>query len=606
VRLSWRNGLDTQLLALGDRLFAGEGSGCVPLWRSVVRYVVVSTLIATIIIVRRLDAVTNPQFYGEDGFIFFHDDVVFGASAIGRTYMGFPYLALRLIGMVGGMVPFAEAPRVYTTAAILITALSVASFSLPAFDHVVRSNWLRILWCIVVACLPFDDGRPVRQLNWILSSPQCLGWWLAIWLSLLSVIRLPRRWGGTALVASGGIVAIFTTPIAVVNAPLWLLRAWYGIRRSRRRDAVYGIVLVAALVMLLGTYPALGMQPPGLQFPILSYPLTYVWFLSDLIAYRTTALVVPPGVVEALVLAGRAAIATVALGVLALLLALAAAGRWRSLPVLAATLYTYFGAWVLSTLGRLGLVYLPVQVFHVRYALLPSAMLGLAFVAALDGLPAGRVRSLCGAALAMLLVWAWSPRFILPPFDDQEWPRWAAALDRKIARKSRAPLTIPINPAWTPIVFDPLDHLVDAGVPSTTILTGLGTHGTFRQQFVSSCDGLMAVEVSLAAPRSEEGSVLLSLLDATGQVLATDEVLRADLPLGSARRGLVFDPVPNSRGKVYTLAIQAVKNRPEATIYVLGTPGDPYPHGRASIGKGVVEGDASFGYECSRPPPPGG
>jgi len=90
-------------------------------------------------------------------------------------------------------VPFAAAPRVYTTATIAITALGLASFALPGFRHLVRSDALRMLWCVGAASLPLEERIPPVQWGGRLSNPANLGWWLAIWLSLLSFMRLPRQ-----------------------------------------------------------------------------------------------------------------------------------------------------------------------------------------------------------------------------------------------------------------------------------------------------------------------------------------------------------------------------------------------------------------------------
>jgi hypothetical protein len=52
-----------RLLGLADRLFGNDQVGSEPPRRWWVRYLVVSALAATIIFVRRIDSVTNPQFF---------------------------------------------------------------------------------------------------------------------------------------------------------------------------------------------------------------------------------------------------------------------------------------------------------------------------------------------------------------------------------------------------------------------------------------------------------------------------------------------------------------------------------------------------------------
>src|SRR4029453_5150214 len=118
-------GLERRLLAWADRLLgddAAAATGARP--RGGGRYLGVTALLAAIIIVRRPDAVTMPQFWAEDGYVFFAENLRLGfLHSLAKLYSGFPYLTHRLIAFAGGRVPFALAPRIYTTSAIGLTAL---------------------------------------------------------------------------------------------------------------------------------------------------------------------------------------------------------------------------------------------------------------------------------------------------------------------------------------------------------------------------------------------------------------------------------------------------------------------------------------------------
>jgi hypothetical protein len=163
-------------LALADRLFGGTEPIPGPSRHWLLRYLGVTALLAAIIVVRRPDAVTNPQFWAEDGYVFFYENLTLGfPHALAKLYFGFPYLAHRLIAFAGGLVPFALAPRVYTTSAIAITALGLATFALPAFRHLVRSDGLRVLFGVVAVSAPFDQD--------VLSNPTIFGWSRSRWFS---------------------------------------------------------------------------------------------------------------------------------------------------------------------------------------------------------------------------------------------------------------------------------------------------------------------------------------------------------------------------------------------------------------------------------------
>jgi hypothetical protein len=547
--------------------------------------------------------VTRPQFFGEDGFLYFHDGIVLGARAIVRSYAGFPHLGQRLIGFLGSLVPFSDAPRVYTTVSMAITALGVASFSLPGFEHVVRRRALRSLWCVAAVSLPLEEGVVPRPFTGLLASPSNLGWWLAVWLSLLSLVRLPRSPVRVTLLSLAGALAVWSTPLAAVNLPFWLLRVWMGVRQSRPRESAFALALVAALGLLVAGYGVLGAR--GAVGPIptpFADPLAYVAFVLGVAAHRATALVVPATVSAWAGATGAATIDCVAVLIFGALVAGCAGGRWRALPLLAAVLWLDLGSWFFSVAGRQLWGYGPVAEFPARYGVLPGAMLVLAAVIVIDCLPSMAVRIVAASAVAGLLAWSWAPRFVLPPFVDEQWPYWAGMLEQKLATGSPAQLAIPMNPSYTPLVFDRIEFPSQTDVPPETILAGLGSGGSFRQEFVARCDRLTLIEMRLGkGGASTQGALRWFLIDAGGNILVEQDIPRAKLPADRSWQLFSFDPVAGSNGKTFTILLRAIDNAVESPLYVLGARNDPYPEGRAFSGATPVDGDASFRYACARP-----
>src|SRR5262249_7467223 len=85
-------------LALGDRLFGGTEPGPGPSRRWLLRYLGVAALLASIIVARRPDAVTNPQFWAEDSVIYFWENLRLGFwGALANFYNDYPMLVQRLI-----------------------------------------------------------------------------------------------------------------------------------------------------------------------------------------------------------------------------------------------------------------------------------------------------------------------------------------------------------------------------------------------------------------------------------------------------------------------------------------------------------------------------
>ena len=587
------------LLWLADRLFGGDEPRPAAAGRWLLRYLGVATLLAGIIVIRRPDAVTNPQFWAEDGYIFFYENLALGfPRALAKMYFGFPYLAHRLIAFAGGLVPFADAPRVYATGAIAITALGLATFALPGFRHLVRSDALRVLFGVAVVSAPSHQGDLATLTN--------VGWFIAIWVSLLSLMPLPRRPWAVALVALVGSAAVLATPLAALNAPLWVLRGWRGIRRRDWRDIVFAAALLTTFGFGLAVTRGLGSEKlPGAlgTYPFATHPLPYIRRYLNLTTAHAAAFMVPRSVVAAVAAAGRGAVAGTAAVVGIGLVAAVWAGRWRSLPMLLAAMALFAGAFVVLFVGRPKYLYLPSwRNLPLRYTVYPSAMFSLAVLAVVDALPR-RTRYAVGVTLLALVGWTWSASFVVSPFVDHDWPRYAGLLEAKIAAKSHEPLHIPMNPPWTPLDLDMIDWFPRDEIPSSDILGGLGLHGTFQQSFVSRCDRLARIEMHLGAMAgSGKGDVAFSLLgEPSGTVVESSTVARTDMPLeGTTWQSFAFPPLEQSAGKRYTIKLRAENNDPDASVWILGARGDPYPDGVAMEGTKVLDADASFRYGCAR------
>ena len=70
-----------------DRLFGPDDADARPDGRWLGRYLGLTILLAVIVVVRRPDAVTNPQFWAEDSTIYFwqHLTLGFSGSGLGRA-----------------------------------------------------------------------------------------------------------------------------------------------------------------------------------------------------------------------------------------------------------------------------------------------------------------------------------------------------------------------------------------------------------------------------------------------------------------------------------------------------------------------------------------
>jgi len=435
----------------------------------------------------------------------------------------------------------------------------------------------------------------------VLSNPANLGWWIGIWLALLSLMRLPRQSGRVALLAFGGALAVLSTPVASVGAPLWLLRAWRAARRRDFSELAFVVTLVAALVFCFLVTRSLGANVMGkTQLSFFDSPRGYLERYGALAADRVPALLLAPRALAVVRTAGSGAVAGMAIAVWAALLAFSLPARGRTLPGLVATLYLFLASLLLSTLGRLIWAVLPLSSFPARYTILPGAMLVLALTIAVDGVPRGALRTAAVLGVAALLVWSWTPRFVTSPFADRHWPQYAALLDQKLRAGSTSPLTIPINPPWSPIEFDTRPLEPAQAVPATQPVAVLAGDTTFRQTFVSTCDGLDGIVLRLAAETpSSRGTLELRLVDEQRQqTVASVAVPRGQL-LEDAPQPFFFTPVAGSAGVRYSIVLRATELDPAAPVSVLGAAHDPYPDGQAIFPGAPSDLDASFAYSCA-------
>jgi hypothetical protein len=458
-----------------------------------------------------------------------------------------------------------------------------------------------VLFGIAAVSAPFDQE--------VLSNPTNVGWFIAVWLSLVSVMRLPRQSWKVVLLGLLGCAAVFATPLATINVPLWLLRAWRGVRRSDRAEVGFAIILLTAVVLVLqltgslGSRPRLGHGTEG--YAVLQAPGTYLQKYACVVSYQATRLVLAPWMLDRVDAAGHGAVAAVAGFVPLVLIAVCAAARFRSLVGLLLAIVLFAMSFMVLLLGRPQYyAYASCDHFVYRYAIYPAAMFGIALVAAFDGLPRGRLRTVAALGVLTLLASAWHGQFFVKPFIDQHWAAWTTRLERKLATRSLAPLSIPMNPPWVTLEFDAANRLPEVDVPAETIVGSLGIHGMFRQSFVSRCDPLMTVEMRLGAFKpSNRGGLTFSLMqDSSGALVASTTTPRSEMDLDGSWQLFEFDPIEGSAGQRYTIVLRAVDNDLDASLLILGSQKDWYPEGEAFFAGQWLPGDASFRYGCQERP----
>ncbi len=457
-----------QLIRCGDLLCGAAQPRASIDRRWLLRYLALAGVLVLVIGARRPDAIFRAQI-GGDGKVYFYPQLTVGFwSAFCSFYGGFPFLAQRLIAVVGGLVPTAAVALVYAATAIVVTALIMATFSLPTFRHLVRNDALRVAVCVGTICIPASEALAVMGQ---------LGYFFAVWLVFLSVMQTPRSPAGCVVWCVAAVLAVLSAPQAPIAAPLCLLRAISALRRRDSRDLGFAASQLGAQCAMLGVGALLmagflggGSELPG-ALPIFSeWQPEYRWAMLPTLGWLMASVVdmsiLSEGVFQWLENHGTLAVLAPAM-LLAILVALVFRTLWqRGRVTVCLAVYVLIASLALVLIGRPIIVLLvygtipnlrpsTLVALGSRHRHVPEVALLLLAAGIIDG--ARQVGSRVAASVVACtgLLIAWAPHFRVPPPPDCHWPLWAARLDRKLTTGSRERLVIPsCSPPFFDIVVD--------------------------------------------------------------------------------------------------------------------------------------------------------
>jgi hypothetical protein len=451
------------LIRLTDLLFTDPtpSERCDRRW--VARYLGLVSVLALVVFARRPDSILRPQFWAEDGTVFFYEQLTLGFwAALCRPYGGFPFLVQRLVAAFAAFLPTVAIPLAYNASAIAVTASTMATFALPRFRHLVQRDSVRVAFCVATVCIPAGQE--------LLATPTTVGYFLAIWLVFLSVMPAPRTVAATTAWCLGGALAVLSTPAGPLIAPLVGLRLVRGVIRGERRDLAFAVTQTAALAVVIGVVGTLG-GDTRLSTGLAAFEAPSDHLRSALgalgwaMASCVDAFFVPTAIFQRLEMRG-----TLPVVAPAMVAGLSVALAFRELSPRARVtvclgFYLFASSLYLILVGRHIIVLVIqgavpslkvglMQVLSTRHRSLPNIALLLVAAGIVDGATGAPTRVAAAAMIWAGLLFAWTPEFRVPPFPDLQWPVWAARLDDKLASGSRAPLVIPSHPTFFDIVID--------------------------------------------------------------------------------------------------------------------------------------------------------
>jgi hypothetical protein len=225
---SWHDSIDRLLLSVSAR------------WLQVIAFV----LGCAVVISRRPDAILKPQFWAEDGLIWYVDAYTIGLRSLLRPDVGYLQTLPRVVALAAQPLPLLWAPAAFSIAAIAIQVLPAVILLSRRFMRLSLSG--RALMALLYLVLPNS-----WEVHANLTNAQCHLALLACAVTLAEPSRtLAWRVFDVVVLAFAGLTGPFClalTPIAVA--------VWYWRRDRQRLVAVVtlGVGMVVQIMVLIST-----------------------------------------------------------------------------------------------------------------------------------------------------------------------------------------------------------------------------------------------------------------------------------------------------------------------------------------------------------------
>jgi hypothetical protein len=208
-------------------------------------------MIFVLLLLRRPDCIMHPQFWAEDGNLFFRSQLLFGFKAsVLVPYAGYLCVVQHTIAAAVSVFPVYYTPMVYAVAGSVVDAVCCSLFILPIFRNIIRSDWLRATVCILTAVIPVAVELVGTLVN--------IQWYVLLAGTLLlfraaPAIPNPQKDRVAARATGWGLVGLLiglTNPVLIVGIPFCL----WNLVRSRRADRWYEVGVLLGLAIQLSIF----------------------------------------------------------------------------------------------------------------------------------------------------------------------------------------------------------------------------------------------------------------------------------------------------------------------------------------------------------------
>lgn len=203
----------------------------------------VPVLLAPLVVLylRTPDAFQHPDFWAEDGAIFFRQWQEVGFASILEPYNGYLHLAPRLIAALAGAAPLDQTPRLYFLASVAAALWAAGTIYLhsPAPAGSGRRLWPPLF------LLPFLALSATE----VLSTPTNLQWILATGLAVALLGGDPDGGGRSRLVQANTLIFVLVAGLSGPFAMFALAAAVAAALLTRQRPGRARLVLFAAVAV---------------------------------------------------------------------------------------------------------------------------------------------------------------------------------------------------------------------------------------------------------------------------------------------------------------------------------------------------------------------
>jgi hypothetical protein len=401
------------------------------------RFVLLASALFVVLALRRPDALLNPQFWAEDGTVYFSQALIGGPATIFLPHAQSLWILPRMVALAATLLPVLWAPFAFNLIALTAAAGCCALFSLPAYRHLVRSDWLRVGSCVLFAAAVSAGGE-------LIGTVANMPWFLALAAVGAAALRsesvAEMRGSKVVWIAAGAALCALSSPVVAVAAPLALWQQYRAIGQLNWKTraipaALLGGTLIQGLVdfkLLAGAGHAPAPFLPNLPLALL-FPCVLRTILGEGLAkFLADRCMWPAAIGASLLIAAftvvlfrrlRVSILLSALLLMVGPVAMAIAGR-----------HMVWATWtrILSWDGQ-------------RYFLLPACAVIFLAAACIDTFPRSRY-----SPIALLLSFALgiAGNFRVPPYPDLDWPRQAYRIRHWLATGCEISFPVPPGLPW--------------------------------------------------------------------------------------------------------------------------------------------------------------